>query len=177
LDKWSENVHKTALAHLNGEMVEDAPKEPLRTHLIEKKDRDLFFAGKEIYERDGFCATCHQEDGSGLEASGFPPLAGTKWVTQSQERLIKITLNGLHGPIEVLEKEYPGQVPMTPYGKILKDNELAAVLTYVRNAFNNMASPIYEEDVKSVRESIGDKKGFYSPAELLAEHPHEEEVE
>ncbi len=176
LDKWNENVYKTALAHLNGEMVSDAPKEAPRTHLVDVKERELYFKGLEIYERDGFCGTCHQENGEGLEASGFPPLAGTKWVTQSEERLIKIALNGLHGPIEVLGKEYPGQVPMTPYGKILQDEEIAAVLTYVRNAFGNRASVISPQKVKAVRESIGDKKGFFSPAELLEEHPHEEEA-
>ena len=176
LDKWNEHVYQTALAHLNGEMVSDAPKEPPRTHLIEKKDRDLYFKGLEIYERDGFCGTCHQEDGKGLEASGFPPLAGTRWVTGSEERLIKIALNGLHGPIEVLGKEYPGQVPMTPYGQILKDEEIAAVLTYVRNAFENRATPIYPEKVAEVRKNIGDKKGFYSPDELLETHPHEKET-
>ena len=176
LDKWNEHVHKTALAHLNGEMVEDAPKEKPRTHLIEQKDRDLYFKGLEIYERDGFCGTCHQENGKGLEASGFPPLAGTKWVVGNEERLIKIALNGLHGPIEVLGKAYPGQVPMTPYGKILKDDEIAAVLTYVRNAFENRASVIYPEKVTEVRESIQEKKGFFSPAELLEAHPHEDEA-
>ena len=109
----------------------------------------------------------HQRDGKGLEGSGFPPLAGTDWVQGDQDRLIKITLNGLLGPITVLDKEYPGQVPMTPFKDLLNDEEIAAVLTYVRNSFGNKASVIKTEDVKRVRDATSEKKGFYSEDELL----------
>lgn len=118
--------------------------------------------------------TCHQSDGGGLSASGFPPLAGTKWVTGSDERLIKLVLNGLHGPIEVLGHKYGGQVPMTPFGGMLKDDEVAAVLTYVRNSFGNKASAVSPEKVKEVRASTKGKTGFYSPDELLKQHPMEQ---
>ena len=74
-----------------------------------------------------FCGTCHQHDGNGLTAAGFPPLAGTKWVLGDEERLIKLTLKGLMGPIEVKGKKYPGLVPMTPFEGMLKDDEIAAV--------------------------------------------------
>ncbi len=106
-----------------------------------------------------------------LVASGFPPLAGSKWVTGSEERLIKLVTNGLMGPLEVNGKTYPGQVPMTPFGNLLNDEETAAVLTYVRNSFGNKASPIPTEKVKEVQGQIKDKMGFYSPEELLKEHP------
>ena len=129
-------------------------------------------AGREIYMRDGYCTTCHQPDGQGLEASGFPPLAGSEWVTGSEDRLIKLTTKGLMGPIVVNGKTYPGQVPMTPFGNLLTADETAAVLTYVRNTFGNKAGPISPEKVKEVREQIKDKQGFYSPEELLKEHPH-----
>jgi mono/diheme cytochrome c family protein len=131
--------------------------------------------GKAIYSREGFCITCHQPDGKGLTASGFPPLAGTKWVNGNEERFIKIVLHGLMGPIEVLGKEYPGQVPMTPYGGMLNDKEVAAVMTYVRNSFGNESSAISPDKVKAVRAAIKDKTGFYSPTELLQEHPMEGE--
>ena len=118
--------------------------------------------------------TCHQPDGKGLSASGFPPIAGTKWVTGSDTRLIKLVLNGLYGPIKVLDNEYGGQVPMTPFGGMLKDEEIAAVLTYVRNSFGNQASPITPAKVKEVRAATKSKTGFYSPEELLKAHPMEE---
>ncbi|MEZ5040158.1 MAG: c-type cytochrome [Saprospiraceae bacterium] len=177
LDRWMINAHKTTLAHLNGHKVDDAPKEQARTHLVAVADRELYFNGKAIYEREGFCATCHQVDGKGLESSGFPPLAGTKWALGNEERLIKLALKGLMGPIEVLGKTYPGQVPMTPYGGMLNDAELAAVLTYVRNAFGNRASVITPDKVKEVRALTDGKTGFYSPEELLKQHPLEEAIQ
>lgn len=95
---------------------------------------------------------------------------GTRWVNGSVDRLIKLTLKGLLGPIEVLGKEYPGQVPMTPFGGLLNDEEVAAVLTYVRNSFGNQSSPVKPEEVEQVRAEIADKEGFYDPQELLEAH-------
>ena len=95
----------------------------------------------------------------------FPPLAGTKWVQGSEDRLIKLTLNGLLGPIEIKGKIYPGQVPMTAF-KQLSDEELAAVLTYVRNTFGNKASIISPAKVKQVREATKNQNGFYAPADI-----------
>tara|TARA_R110002049_G_scaffold696_6_gene4554 strand:+ start:390082 stop:393258 length:3177 start_codon:yes stop_codon:yes gene_type:complete len=170
LDKWMEKPYEAAIAHLNDHNVGEKPKEVIESDL-KGKDLELLVAGQEVYERDGYCVTCHQPDGKGLEASGFPPLAGSEWVTGSEERLIKLTTNGLMGPIVVNGKKYPGQVPMTPFGKLLNVEETAAVLTYVRNTFGNKAGPISPEKVKEVREQIKDKSGFYSPEELLLEHP------
>jgi mono/diheme cytochrome c family protein len=75
------------------------------------------------------------------------------------------------GPIDVKGKTYPGQVPMTPFGGMLNDEEIASVLTFVRNAFGNKAPAISAEKVKAVRDDIKDKEGFYSAEELLKEHP------
>jgi mono/diheme cytochrome c family protein len=174
IDPWMAPVHETALAHLNGKAVVRKKEAPLATSL-KGAERELFVQGKAIYSREGFCITCHQADGKGLPASGFPPLAGTKWVTGSHERLTRIVLNGLHGPLEVLGKPYPGQVPMTPFGGMLKDEEVAAVLTYVRNAFGNEAPAVTPNQVKQVRAATSSKKGFYSPEELLKQYPLEEE--
>ena len=100
-------------------------------------------------------------------------MVSTPWVTGSEERLIKIALKGIYGPIEVNGNKYAGQVPMTPFGGMLNDDEVAAVLTYVRNAFGNKASAILPEKVKAVRDATKNKTGFYSPDELLKQHPME----
>lgn len=68
-------------------------------------------------------------------------------------------------------KKFPGQVPMTPFGGMLNDEEVASVLTYVRNSFGNDAAPISPEKVKEIREKTKDKEGFYTSEELLKEHP------
>jgi mono/diheme cytochrome c family protein/glucose/arabinose dehydrogenase len=134
---------------------------------------DLVMArGKEIYNREGYCATCHQPDGNGLEISGFPPLSKSNWVMGNQDRLIKLVMHGIYGPIEVNGKKYTGNVTMTPYGGMLNDDEMSAVLNYVRNSFGNSSEePITAEKVKEIREQTKKQKGFYTPAELLKMHP------
>jgi hypothetical protein len=58
---------------------------------------------------------------------------------------------------------------MMPFEGVLDDDEVAAVLTYVRNAFGNKASPVSSEKVKEVRAATEGDLGFYSPEELLEE--------
>ena len=175
LDPWMKAPVETALNRLSGkaevEIVEHpAPEVPAHLAATEGKK---FLAGHEIYHRDGHCGTCHQPDGNGLPAAQFPPIAGSVWASGDAERLIKLTLHGLHGPIEVKGQKYPGVVPMTPFGGMLKDEEIASVLTYVRNHFGNKASTVSADQVKSVREATKDQQGFYVPEELLKEHPLE----
>ncbi|MEO8473828.1 MAG: PVC-type heme-binding CxxCH protein [Chryseolinea sp.] len=173
IDDWMSPSYETSIAHLNGRSLEEKKEEAIKSKLT-GKDLELFATGKAIFAREGYCQTCHQADGMGLSASGFPPLAGTPWVTGNKDRLIKIVLKGLYGPLEVLNKKYEGQVPMTPFGGLLeKDYDVAAVLTYVRNSFGNESSTVTTEDVKRVRESIKDKTGFYKSEELLKQHPME----
>jgi mono/diheme cytochrome c family protein len=171
LDPWMEDPYAAAVAHLNGRTVEEEPEE-IETQLV-GAERARFVLGQDVYNREGGCVTCHQSDGQGLSASGFPPLTGTRWVRGSEERLIKLVLKGLQGPIEVNGETYPGQVPMTAFEGLLTDEEIAAVLTYVRNAFGNDASVIAPETVSAVREAVQDKDGFYTADELLQEHPFE----
>ena len=71
----------------------------------------LFVEGSEVYAREGHCITCHQGNGNGLPDSGFPPLAGAKWVTGDPDRLIKVTLKGLMGPMEVRGVNTPDRYP------------------------------------------------------------------
>jgi mono/diheme cytochrome c family protein len=172
MDEWMKDAHKAAVAHVSGRKME-VPKPAVVATELKGKDRELFTKGKAIYSRDGFCGTCHQPDGKGLPASGFPPLTGTKWTTGSDERMIKIALNGLYGPIEVAGNKLNGQVPMTAFGRMLKDEEIAAVLTYVRNSFGNKASVVTPDQVRKVRAATKTKTGFYTAEELLKNHPLE----
>jgi len=155
---------------LNGENVKKK-NTAIRTHL-EGEERALFVKGKELYEREAYCGTCHQAHGQGLAAAGYPPLKQSKWVREDAERLIKLTLKGIYGPMTVMNRDYPGTVPMTPFEGLMDDEEVAAVLTYVRNTFGNQAGAIKPEWVKNVRATIADKEGFYIAADLLKAHPH-----
>ena len=133
---------------------------------LEGPDLELYRLGKSIYVKDGYCVTCHQVDGKGIKSAGFPPLKGTRWVLGDEEKLIKITLNGIMGNMEVLGKTYSGKVPMMGFGGLLNDQQIAGVLTYVRNSFGNKSAVISPEKVKQVREDIKDKKGYYLVNEL-----------
>ena len=174
MDVWMKDTYERAFVNLNGTYK---PKENTEEILTDPKftaaEKEIFKQGKEIYHREGFCATCHQKNGLGLQSSGFPPLSGSEWVNQNSERLIKLTLKGMYGPIKVKGANYPGQVPMTPYGGMLKDDEVAAVLSYIRHSFGNQSSFIPPEEVKVIRDKIKNKKGFYTSEELLKDHPHE----
>jgi mono/diheme cytochrome c family protein len=172
LDTWNKAAAKTAADRLAGRAeveVDEHPAPKAPAHLA-AADQQRYLAGHAIYFRDGHCGTCHQADGNGLPSAGFPPLTESPWVSGSEERLIKLTLHGLMGPFELKGVKYPGQVPMTPFGGLLNDQEIADVLTYVRNSFGNKAAPVTPESVAKVRKAVG-TRSFYSPEELLKEHP------
>ena len=76
------------------------------------------------------------------------------------------------GPIEVNGKKYPGQVPMSAFGALLNDKEVASVLTYVRNSFGNKAKAVSPKEVAAVRKATSSQKLPYNAPELLEEHPH-----
>lgn len=102
-------------------------------------------AGAKLYET--YCTPCHQ--GNGLGAAGrFPPIAKTSWVATDKSRLINILLTGLEGNIVVNGTPYNGVMPRHSF---LSDEELAAVLTYVRQNFGNNAGPIMEGEIKKLR--------------------------
>lgn len=172
IDSWMAEAYQTVASRLEGSTgPAETQTEVVANTDLKGDDLARYKQGQLIFQREGFCITCHQADGKGLPNSGFPPLVGTRWVLGDDARLIKLTLKGLHGPIEVKGEKYPGQVPMTPFGGMLNDEEVAAVLTYVKNAFGNKGAPIDADQVKAIRAAIADKKGFYSPEELLGEHP------
>jgi len=103
--------------------------------------------GKTVY--NSYCIACHQQDGSGVPGA-FPPLIETEWVNGEKDTLISIVLNGLQGPIEVNGEQYNNI--MTPHN-FLSDDEVAAVLTYVRKSFGNNSSEVSTEEVAALREN------------------------
>lgn len=121
--------------------------------------------GARIYGQ--YCGSCHMSDGNGNASSGFPPLARSDWVlVKDPSRQIRIVLNGLGGPITVNGKEY-GQAQMLPWRDALKDEEIAAVLTYVRNTWGNKAPAVDPALVKQIRDQTKDQGGAWTAADLL----------
>ena len=104
--------------------------------------------GKKVY--DNICLACHMANGTGVP-NMFPPLAGTDWVTGDKEQLIRITIQGLSGKIEVNGKTYNSIMPPNSH---LSDREIADVLSYIRQSFGNDASEVTAEEVSSVRNKL-----------------------
>jgi len=109
------------------------------------------------------CAACHQATGEGVEGT-YPPLAGSEIVNGDENKVIRIVLHGLTGPVEVAGETYSGMMP--PWGGVLKDPELAAVLTYVRSAWGNKAAPITVSKVAAIRAATASRTTPWTAAEL-----------
>ena len=119
--------------------------------------------GKQLYEKS--CASCHLPSGEGKPGVG-PSLIGCKWVKGSPERLVRISLYGVRGPIEVNGAEYNLEMPGVYYFHF-DDEQMAAVLSYIRQAWGNDAPPISAELVAEVRAATGRRDSF--TVEELAE--------
>ncbi len=102
-------------------------------------------AGLPIFTEN--CIACHQADGTGIPNTN-PPLIKTPFVTGDKTRLIKIILNGFNDDVEILGKRYSNTMASHDF---LNDQQIADLLTYVRNSFGNKASAITEAQVKAVR--------------------------
>jgi len=103
--------------------------------------------GKKVYEIT--CIACHQADGAGVQRMN-PTLIKTKWVLGDKRALSKIVLNGLQGgEIEIDGDNFHN--PMPPQGAFLNDQQIADVLTYVRNSFGNKASAVTPAEVRAAR--------------------------
>ncbi|GAB3635600.1 hypothetical protein GCM10027422_11900 [Hymenobacter arcticus] len=96
------------------------------------------------------CITCHMADGGGVPNMN-PPLTKTEYVLGDKTRLAHIVLAGLAEPIEIDGNDYKQHMPAQAY---LTDQQVADVLTYVRNNFGNKASAVQVAEVKAVRDKL-----------------------
>ena len=120
--------------------------------------------GKSVYE--GVCGICHGSDGAGKPGQA-PALAASEWVTaKGINRLAHIPLAGVAGAIQVNGKEW--NLNMAAMGAALPDEDVAAVLTYIRTSWGNQAEAVTADDVKKVRAEIGKSPQPYSGAQLKA---------
>jgi len=130
---------------------------------LTETERERFRRGRDLYRET--CMACHQVHGKGM-ASLAPPLAGSSWVTGSEERLVRIALQGVHGPLVVGETEWNLAMPGLVVNPHMTDENLAAILTYVRRAWGNGADPVAPERVGSVREKTKERKLPWTAEEL-----------
>ena len=100
--------------------------------------------GERVFQR--VCAACHQPNGEGLRGV-FPPLAASDWLMEDKERSIRAVVHGLTGRITVNGEVYESVMPALG----LSDEEVANVLTYVRNSWGNEGEMVVPAEVAAVR--------------------------
>jgi nitrite reductase (NO-forming) len=113
------------------------------TGTLTKKDQ--IAAGKVLFA--GTCSACHQGEGQGVDGV-FPPLAKSDYLMADKTRSIAVVLNGLSGPVTVNGTDYTSVMP--PMSN-LNDDEVANILTYVRNAWGNEGDAVSIAEVAAVR--------------------------
>jgi mono/diheme cytochrome c family protein len=130
------------------------------------KPVDPFVLGQRLFATAG-CVSCHQANGAGV-AGLVPPLARSEFVLGGPARLKRVVLHGLSGRLSVGGAAYNNDMPA--FAAKLKDEHLAAILTYIRtNAdWGNSASPISPESVGATRVATKDRARPWSAPELLA---------
>lgn len=109
------------------------------------------------------CLACHGPDGKGLKAGPLtmaPAYTESKLLNANDEIPISIVLKGIMKE----DAKYAGM--MAPLGAALTDEDLAAVLTYVRNSFGMKGNLVKPETVKEVRAKLKDRNEPFKRAEL-----------
>jgi mono/diheme cytochrome c family protein len=114
------------------------------------------------------CAPCHQPSGLGNPSQNIPPLAGSEWVlAPGPGRAIRIVLNSLKGPVSVKGQTFENPA-MPPWRSALSDEQIAALLTYVRGNkdWGHSAPPVTPDQVKKIRDATASRADQWTAAEL-----------
>lgn len=124
-------------------------------------EQKRFDDGKTLFA--GSCAACHQLHGLGMDGLA-PPLVDSEWVLGSENRLVRILLNGLTGPIRVKGQSWHLEMPSMG---MFDDEQLSGILTYVRREWDHGVSPVKTETVKRIRAETAKRQEAWSGAELM----------
>ena len=160
-------VTNTELDTYLADMAKGKAQAPIKERLS-RKHYDSFKRGEELYTGVAACIGCHGDHGRGMPNLG-PPLDESEWVTGDSQRLAKILLHGLQGPIQVNGVEYKplAAMPGLFANSSIQDKDLADIMTYLRSNWSNRASLVTEDQVKVVREETRERNGkAYTASEL-----------
>jgi mono/diheme cytochrome c family protein/glucose/arabinose dehydrogenase len=122
-------------------------------------DQKLFAKGKDLFNT---CSACHGVKGEGVDGVG-PALEGSRWVQMEPEVPVRIVLHGFAGGVAEGNENIAGVMPGHAY---FTDNEIAAVLTYIRQSWGNNAVPVDPEIVAKIRKDTKDRNETWTPKEL-----------
>ena len=163
-----EDVYTAMQRHYDGSPIQRLAKRDPETHLTGRA-RELFVKGRRCTAARALC-DLSSTGRHGASRGAVSALGQVRVGDRSAERLAKLVMHGITGPISVNGTQFPGTVPMVPF-KHLSDDELAAVLTYVRNAFGHRASAVLPSQIRSIREATKSRVNLYTTSELLEAHP------
>ncbi len=161
-----------SLTKYAGELVNSGyPSRAVKKYKDEEADwvrRDksllsLYRKGRDQYSVS--CGACHQADGKGLPHMA-PTLAASDWVTEDASRLIGVAVHGLMGPIKINGKPIEGVPAIMPPHGFMNDDQLASILTYVRNAWGNRADPIFADDITNYRKNHSSRVAPWTESEF-----------
>jgi len=127
-----------------GGAIQELPVSEKKEEIVEKTFAQRMEAGKTVFAQN--CAACHQLQGEGIP-NAFPPLAKSDYLMKDKKRAIGVVLNGLTGNVTVNGQTYNGVMPALG----LSDDDVANVLTYVRNSWGNKGDLVNMKEVKAVR--------------------------
>ena len=127
-------------------------------------DPAILAKGKELYAGAGSCIACHMADGKGQPGS-VPPLVASDWL-DNPDRTIAIVLRGMSGPVKVNGNRYYSAMPPQ---LLFDDEKIAAIVTYVNNAWGNKGASVTTEQVAKARKAL--PKDVYTPEALLKAFP------
>ena len=123
--------------------------EPPPTSQARLVDPTVLETGRKVYATA--CAMCHGDEGKG-HPPAFPPLAGNQSITMaSPVNSIRMVLNGGYAPGT---KKNPRPYGMPPFGQLLNDQEVAAVVTYIRVAWDNSGTPVTPAQANALRKLL-----------------------
>ena len=129
--------------------------------------RKQFPRGAQIFET--ICQTCHGKDGNGI-ARVAPPLNNSE-IVADKNKIIPIVLFGLSGPVQVNGKLYQapeinGDMPGIGQNDEYNNEDIAEVLSYVRNSWNNKGERVTADDINKVRAKYKGRTNAFTFGEL-----------
>jgi mono/diheme cytochrome c family protein len=130
---------------------------------------EVLALGKDLYTTAS-CIDCHGSRGRGRPGR-VPPLFGSEYVQGPVNRLIRIITQGVEGPIEVRGQVYDSSMPSIAH---LNDNELAALLTYIRKEFGDVGGQVSEQTVAMTRAAITSRNTPWTEEELKQVRPDQD---
>lgn len=164
-----------ALARLRASNAREAaklvtwPGDTTKSVAIEKarplshSEQAQFELGRTQYR--SLCIACHQIHGRGM-ASMAPPLVDSPWVLGPEERLIRIVLDGIYGPLVIKGTKWNLVMPGQKHNPSLTDENIAAILTYIRREWDHTADVVSAKSVAEVRAKTSGRALPWTVAEL-----------